>query len=439
MREPVVDFFVPEFHGPSEIDIQRISSYGCVGGPRRIDGLSCSLDAGTLIRLRWSQVLSRGRHATRYIEIQMAVLATARDMGGSPFDSDEEDAAPAAVDLSGPVQYKQVFKTVSEAALESTSCTIDVVEHENETLCFRARVVDPDMNLSGPWSIACSMKTPKQFGKILSYSSPFDQSGIFSFMATSGGSTPWSNPIIDGRLVVTASSYGESMFAAAGDKGISPGQVGWLTNPSKGTMAVLSIGQSPSIQQIAMLANTSISPGWSFCTENSPGSWICLDIGEGHLLKLSHYCLRNGAANFQESSLEASRNGISPLLASSPSFSRSNSNLLTRGSSSLSRNQDVPQLPFNLPHSSGASNKCATLRSWHLQGRVREGQDWVTLCVHTRADMNLLQDIPYATAGWKISSKLGAYRYFRVLQTGKNSIGNDVLSISGIDLYGTLF
>lgn len=85
MREPIVDFYIPEFHGPNDIgmllycvfycvhfyiifvsDITNIARYGVVGGPRPIQGVTCTIaDVGTHVRLKWKPVNSRGRHEAR--------------------------------------------------------------------------------------------------------------------------------------------------------------------------------------------------------------------------------------------------------------------------------------------------------------------------------------------------------------------------------------
>jgi hypothetical protein len=144
-------------------------------------------------------------------------------------------------------------------------------------------------------------------------------------------------------------------------------------------------------------------------------------IGADRLLKASHYCLRNGAAVFQAPpappAVEAARARAS---GGGGGGGGAGSSLLPRGGSSFSFSsrgagagagafQDGG-LPFSLPGGGRAHDQCATLRSWHLQGRVREGGAWVTLSAHTRADAALLPDVPHLAAAWPVSAKLGAYR-----------------------------
>jgi len=46
---------------------------------------------------------------------------------------------------------------------------------------------------------------------------------------------------------------------------------------------------------------------------------------------------------------------------------------------------------------------------------------------------------PFATHTWEIKGVTQRFRYFRILQTGKNSGNTNFLSLSGIELYGELF
>lgn len=404
------------------------------------------MDVGTSVRLRWDSVLSRGRHVARTIEIQMSVKGSARVGGAEPvigtiarsdsyeLSSDDEDDSTKKL-----VQFVHEYVNVGETELESTEFVADVSRHANQVVYFRIRIVDRDMNLTGPWSTPCSVKTPRKFGKVLLFRTPFDQGGLMSFIG-SAGTPQWVNPILSGELKVTASSFGERMYiAGSGDGGSSMSRAGWLTGPSSAAIAPdFSLGNPPALEQLALLASPSVPSGWTMCTDDVPGSWLCLDIGPDRLMKVSHYCLRNGAAIFQGVSASGNKNDRADGTDPAANLLRRSSSMLSRSTSSFSKFQDGP-LPFSFPHSAGVSDKCATLRSWHFQGRVREGGDWVTLSVHTRVDSDLLPDGPHIGSAWQVSSKLGAYRFFRVLQTGRNSLGTDVLSIAGVDLYGTIF
>ena len=80
------------------------------------------------------------------------------------------------------------------------------------------------------------------------------------------------------------------------------------------------------------------------------------------------------------------------------------------------------------------------LRSWELQGRAGDDADWETLRTHT--DDGALADEGFATAGWAVEGGKGAFSQFRVLQTGKNSSGENArcnfLACAGLELYGAL-
>jgi hypothetical protein len=88
---------------------------------------------------------------------------------------------------------------------------------------------------------------------------------------------------------------------------------------------------------------------------------------------------------------------------------------------------------YSLRH--GSSSKADALRHWTLQGST-DAKNWTVLRRHQ--DDNSLNG-PFAFAAWNIDASTTAYRYFRVLQTGKNSSNNNFLSLSGIELYGDLF
>ena len=84
------------------------------------------------------------------------------------------------------------------------------------------------------------------------------------------------------------------------------------------------------------------------------------------------------------------------------------------------------------------NNNFHKLRNWELQAS-NDGQDWTTLRVH--ADDRSLSDQPMSVAAWPIDAGTipgRSFRHFRILQTGKNSSGNNYLMCAGIELYGLL-
>jgi hypothetical protein len=102
--------------------------------------------------------------------------------------------------------------------------------------------------------------------------------------------------------------------------------------------------------------------------------------------------------------------------------------------------------------------KADALRTWDLQGSV-DCQNWTVLKRHTNdkslnsnfashtwplPGINKVYDIPrfvllFIEGTWYGISRKQAYRYFRILQTGRNSNNHNFLVISGLELYGILY
>ena len=121
-------------------------------------------------------------------------------------------------------------------------------------------------------------------------------------------------------------------------------------------------------------------------TKDEENSWWCVDLTEKHALYLTHYTLRHGRYR-----------------------------------------------------------RRSVLVNWRLEGSL-DGRRWTTLKNH-EDDHGLKKDGPYFgpkkdgpyfTCTWAIDGNPRAFRYFRVLQTGKNSSGKLDISLSGIELYGLL-
>ena len=75
---------------------------------------------------------------------------------------------------------------------------------------------------------------------------------------------------------------------------------------------------------------------------------------------------------------------------------------------------------------------------WELQASD-DGRRWATLRSH-RGDEGL-SGRPMSVAHWPLDAAVvagRAFRHFRIVQTGKNSSGNDHLHCAGIELYGLL-
>jgi len=79
----------------------------------------------------------------------------------------------------------------------------------------------------------------------------------------------------------------------------------------------------------------------------------------------------------------------------------------------------------------------AYVRNWSLQGS-NDSKLWTDLRVHTSDDTLSVQG---QFAAWPVHTKSASssFRYFRVLMTGKNSLGaENMLSLCGLELYGYL-
>ena len=111
-------------------------------------------------------------------------------------------------------------------------------------------------------------------------------------------------------------------------------------------------------------------------TMSVANSWMMVDLGFGRALQVDHYCLRHG---------------------------------------------------FD-----GGSY---VLRNWNLEGS-NDNIDWTVLREHND-DTSLAQEA-YSESHWDVNSAASnsPYRFFRILQTGPNSSGDNNLMCCGIELYG---
>ncbi len=117
-------------------------------------------------------------------------------------------------------------------------------------------------------------------------------------------------------------------------------------------------------------------------TAEKRGSWWRVDLGKDYLLFLTHYALRHG------------KNTADSLLC-----------------------------------------------GWELLGS-NEGKHWKELhTVKRKKGKNLWSKdrAPYFTGTWAFINKVGAFRYFKIKQVGKNSSNKFGMFLYGIELYGVLF
>ncbi|KAK2562056.1 E3 ubiquitin-protein ligase hecd-1 [Acropora cervicornis] len=100
----------------------------------------------------------------------------------------------------------------------------------------------------------------------------------------------------------------------------------------------------------------------------------------------------------------------------------------------LTENYALYLTHYTLRH--GSKTNTSYLLNWRLEGSL-DGQSWQTLRRHDN-DRGLTGNHPYRRCTWAIDGNVNAFRYFRILQTGKNSSGRFGIFLSGIELYGVL-
>ena len=114
-------------------------------------------------------------------------------------------------------------------------------------------------------------------------------------------------------------------------------------------------------------------------TEEKEGSWWSIDLGPSFRLAITHYSLRQGQ-----------RDGASAL----------------------------------------------TL--WQLEGSNDE-INWKELeTIHNKNDVQFTAPPPFYTGTWSVGGEVGAFRHFRIFQTGRNSCHKYGIYLSGIELFGML-
>ena len=179
-------------------------------------------------------------------------------------------------------------------------------------------------------------KPRRRYKWVFRFESAFDTNGILHYIGTRGGTVAYRNPHELGEVVSSSSSS----------------VVG---------------GSAPRFVQHAHA-----TPVMQF-TDNTPQSWMAVDLGEGRSLVVDHYCLRSDCFPGHK------------------------------------------------------------LRNWELQGSL-DGQTWQTLRIHLSDTSLPLQAM--RTAAWPVDAGAQAFRHFRIAQTGVNSFGIPHLMCAGIELYG---
>eukprot|EP01114_Cavostelium_apophysatum_P000023 TRINITY_DN10026_c0_g1_i1.p1 TRINITY_DN10026_c0_g1~~TRINITY_DN10026_c0_g1_i1.p1 ORF type:complete len:446 (-),score=70.30 TRINITY_DN10026_c0_g1_i1:46-1383(-) len=88
---------------------------------------------------------------------------------------------------------------------------------------------------------------------------------------------------------------------------------------------------------------------------------------------------------------------------------------------------------YTLRH--GGNYRADSLRTWDIQGSL-DGSNWTVLKRHDK-DTSLSDK--FASHTWNLPGVTSAFRYFRILQTGRNSSAHNFLVLSGIEFYGDLY
>jgi hypothetical protein len=182
----------------------------------------------------------------------------------------------------------------------------------------------------------------------------FDCNGVLYFLGSGGRTHEYRNPHESGKVVASISSV----------------------QPRPREEAFPMVTRHGSVERFVMHSLDDVSTTRNF-TKDEPNQWMSVDLGEGRLLVVDHYCLRHGRAT-----------------------------------------------------------NMFRLRHWCLEGSL-DGSAWVTLKEHV--DDDSLPPQSYSVSNWAVPGVQEALRYFRVLQIGLNSDGSNRMYCAGIELYGSLY
>ena len=150
-----------------------------------------------------------------------------------------------------------------------------------------------------------------------------------------------------------------------------------FTIGNDGLANVVATRSSEGVGNADDVLNRRLSKGVNCGTKEIRGSWWCVDLGENYLLFPTHYSLRHGK-----------KEGDS------------------------------------------------ILRHWKLQGSI-DGKVWKDIDTHRRKG-EFTAPLPYATDTWSVEGEVGAFRYFKIVQTGRHSSNGYGIYLSGVEFYGIL-
>ena len=195
----------------------------------------------------------------------------------------------------------------------------------------------------------------------------FDTNGVLYHIATAGSQRVYENPHTTSQVHAAMSSVCSLFQLPCG-----PVQTIML----KGVPEAECAG---SAHRVVQWYHPNEQPSCNI-TEDVPGSWCSVDLGERRSLVVTHYCLRADHGNSaDESSVQ-----FSP-------------------------------------------------RNWCLQGSL-DGLQWITLRRHDNDSSLTL----YNMGAWPVENSVTGWRHFRIHQHGPNSHNTHHLCLTGLELYGDL-
>jgi hypothetical protein len=335
---PVVDSCIP-LQLSSDLK-GAISQFGVVGGPFNLH-FGGDLKRGNG-EIRWyDHTDADGRWRPDAFRVKLRVIE-AVDGPVSWFFRQTISAAPGfeciiSDRVPSGINYREVY-SLPFSINRYVGCTIE---------CY-VQAYD-NLGRSSPWIVTPEKITIPEVlvaKKFRSHHNNFDSHGLLHWLGCREGLSAYSNPYQIGAVEINASSLGQG----SGDLS-------------------LFVSYFPVFNE-------------SCYTDNTPQSWMGVDIGPNRLIRPTAYSLRHDAQ---------SGRGV--------------------------------------------------LRNWVFQGKPsgRHEDSWVTISTHDN-DKSLAEEAA-STALFRIDSEdvIRGYRFFRILQTGPNSTGKDRLYCSGIELYGDLY
>jgi len=102
----------------------------------------------------------------------------------------------------------------------------------------------------------------------------------------------------------------------------------------------------------------------------------------------------------------------------------------------LGENQLLIPTHFSLRHGKKSGDGDAILRCWELEGSI-DGKNWNKIGT-SRKEFEREFKNPYFTDTWPVEGDVGAFRCFKIVQTGKHSSNGFGIYLSGMEFHGIL-